>query len=221
MAEPLVDWRLGQAYPEWYLPPVYVLVVPETSRWDDPCPRMSVASDEHGWTSWPAQAHLGLVCATPPWADRAAWEEHAKTEAVLRQREGWSPDHWVTGATGDDQPVGQLRHLAAKLSFASTVSVVAADGDVWVSLQTRADGHGVLIRLTTDPGTDHSPLARALYAPAVYRWYTQWHTQSGHRARITPLEKRPVPWPQAIELTGPEAAPARIRLQDVIPVRLC
>ncbi|MEU7088087.1 hypothetical protein [Streptomyces achromogenes] len=26
--------------------------------------RMSVASDEHGWTSWPAQAHLGMRSST-------------------------------------------------------------------------------------------------------------------------------------------------------------
>ncbi|MET9078605.1 hypothetical protein ABZX95_42265 [Streptomyces sp. NPDC004232] len=218
MTEPHVDDALWLAYPGWYLPPVYALAWPESDRWDVLCPRIRVASESTA-RAWPPGMHVGLMCSRPPHSDKAMWADDAAVVTVIRQREDWSPDHWVTGAAGNDELPRQARCLAAALPSATTVSVVAAD-EVWMTLRTHTNGCGILMRITTDSGADRSPLTRGLYAPAVFRWYAQWHKQIGHRAVRDPLEKQPVPWPKAIELSSTDAAPARLRLHDITPLLL-
>ena len=69
------------------------------------------------------------------------------------------------------------------------------------------------MRVTT-ADTEHSPLAQALYAPALLAWHRWW------RQAVPFQSTNPVPWPQTVELAGPQAQAHRIRIEDIAQVRL-
>lgn len=132
-------------------------------------------------------------------------------------------DHLVAPADGQDPRT--VIHRLLHGTYRSTVTVIADDGAVWAGLRTHGDRgkeQGITVRITAEPGAEHSALVRGLYAPALFSWFYWWlkQTRQPHTATIPATAKWAVPWPNELELTGPDfPRPPRIRLHNITPAR--
>lgn len=236
--------RLDEILPAWYVPLGYVRTPPvrqgyDAARRTPPKMRMRrythhtppVETEPATWSiSWVGcelpQSEL------PPQEMRDTWpagDVRATRASAITQRrhvEGRLTDHVVVPCPTDTDRRAVLYDRMASHPHGSSVTVVA-DGDpdealVGVRLlRGIATQGGVLARVTALDSQPLTPVEQVMAGAAVHAWALWWREATGQPAdrfweEPRALRKQAPPWPELLEITGPERI--TYQLHDVTPV---